>query len=196
MTLVAKILNKLSGGYIRPSHITTLSLLGHGLVVWALVSDHPIKAAAGILVFGLMDSLDGALARVQRRTSLHGMFFDAVSDRAKEVLIYIGLATFLSHQGETDLFWLVAAVAGSSQLVSYVKAKGEMAFAGSDIDPQRLNRLFSDGLGRYEVRMSILIAGLLFDTVEIALLTILILNTLTAAQRFIRISGVIKDVED
>jgi phosphatidylglycerophosphate synthase len=195
MMVIAKVLNKVTAGYIRPGHVTVLSLAGHGLVVWALVSDHPIKAAVLILVFGLMDSLDGALARVQHRTSLQGMFFDAVSDRVKEVLIYSGLAAFLSHQGESDLMWLVAAVAGSSLLVSYVKAKGEMAFAGSDLDPQKLNRLFSDGLGRYEIRMFILIAGLSFDTVEIALLALFVLNALTAAQRFIKVSGALKHVK-
>ena len=196
MVLVARLLNAATNGYIRPVHITILSLVGHGLVIWALLADRPLKAAVLIIVFGLMDSLDGAIARLQKRASLQGMFFDAVSDRVKEVMIYSGLAVFLVHQGRPELGWLAVAVAGSSLLVSYIKAKGEMAFAGSGLDPQKLNRLFSDGLARYEIRMFILIVGLVSSYSPVALVILLCLNGFTASVRFSKISGALSRVQN
>lgn len=208
MVIPARAINKLSRGKITPNHITLVSLLGHLSVVWALSELRPILAAALLAFFGLMDSLDGALARLQKSTSVQGMFYDAVSDRAKEILVYIGIALFLPNVFLHNLdglsegilrfsvnnylqieVWLVVALCGLSLLISYIKAKGEMALAGSGkYSSQQLNRVFSDGLARYEVRMAVVIVGLLSGRILVALVVLLILLVFTALQRFVRIS--------
>lgn len=196
MTSVAKGLNKLFRGKLKPSHITTLSLVGHIPAAWALWTCRPLLAAGLIAFFGLLDALDGALAREQGTASKLGMFYDAVTDRLKEIIIYSGLAVYTAkHVNNVDP-WLVVAVAGTSILVSYVKAKGEMAISAKSHDKQALNRAFSNGLSRYEVRMVVLIAGLIFTDFLGPILRLMVaLNLFTAAGRFLEIARIL-NVED
>ncbi len=63
MAKLAKELNKIFDGKLKPAHITTLSLLGHIPAAWALWTSRPIMASFYIAAFGLLDALDGALAR-------------------------------------------------------------------------------------------------------------------------------------
>ncbi len=207
MLVPAKVINKISRGRIKPNHITLVSLLGHGLIVWALWNARPILAAVLLIFFGLMDALDGALARIQGTTSVRGMFYDATSDRAKEILVYSGIAIYLETVGlyGSDItivdtlprylyFWIPVAVLGLSMLVSYIKAKGEMALSTIDYDAQKLNRLFSDGFARYEVRMFIIVVGLLTGRIMTALCILLVLLIFTCIQRLVKVSKAIGDV--
>lgn len=193
MGIPALILHWASRGRIKPDHITLVSLLGHIPVVWALWNSRPLLAAALLAFFGIMDSLDGALARLQKTTSIRGMLFDASSDRVKEVLLYIGLTHYVLEHANTNVVWLPAAVMGGSLVVSYIKAKGEMALMStSKHDAQSLNRIFSDGIARYEVRMTLIIIGLLTGKIVVVLWVLLVLVAVTALQRIIRVSKALK----
>ena len=66
MLVVAKYLDEISQGKIKPNHITLISLLGHIPVAIAIITGEPILGAALLAVFAGLDSLDGALARVQK----------------------------------------------------------------------------------------------------------------------------------
>ncbi len=188
MSRFAVLLNKLFRGKLKPAHITTLSLLGHIPAAWALWTCRPVLAAALIAIFGLMDALDGALARAQGSASKMGMFFDAVTDRMKEVIIYAALALYVAEHEPKVGLWVVPAVVGTSLLVSYVKAKGEMAISNDAHDKQQLNRAFSQGIARYEIRMALLIIGLLTSLLAPLLNLIIALNLITAATRFLEIA--------
>ena len=205
----ARVINTLSRGRVTPNHITLVSLLGHGLVVWALWNARPIVAALLLVFFGLMDALDGALARVQNKTSVQGMFYDAKSDRLKESLVYVGIAIYYwASSGYYDgsdnswiirlnsnVGWIPVAALGLSLLVSYIKAKGEMALSSTGkYDPQKLNRIFSDGFARYEVRMALIIIGLLTNSLLLAMLILITLLIFTALQRTIKVSKALKNV--
>ena len=188
-------LNKVFNGKLKPAHITTLSLLGHIPAAWALWTGRPYRACIYIAVFGLMDALDGALARAQNSASKQGMFYDAVTDRMKEVLLYSGLAVYVSRYLPETGVWVVPAVAGSSLLVSYVKAKGEMAVSDSMHDKQTLNRVFSSGFARYEIRMVLLIFGLITGYISPLLNLIIALNLATAAIRFVDVIKLLGEEE-
>ena len=195
MLVPARAINRVSDGRVTPNHITLVSLLGHGLIVWALWNARPIVAAFLLIFFGLMDSLDGALARVQKSSSVNGMLYDATSDRVKEVLMYVGLTQYVLIQGSANYTWLPAAVLGGSLVVSYIKAKGEMALATQGgHDAQKLNRVFSDGVARYEVRMALIVLALLSGRVVFVLWVLLILVTYTALQRIIKVSRALSHV--
>lgn len=148
-----------------------------------------ILAAILLVIFGLFDTLDGETARLQGRASPRGMLLDASTDRMKEVLLYIGVAYALTLSNHpTTAVWAVAAC-GASLCVSYVKAKGEAAVASmKTIEHAKLNHLFKDGLLTFEIRMTILIVGLLCNQLVIAVAVIAVLATYTALQRLIRIS--------
>lgn len=185
MTHIAGFIDYWTYGRVKPAHITTLSFLGHIPAAWALVNDKPLIAAGLIAFFGLLDSLDGALARYQGGASLSGMYFDAVSDRLKEVIIYTALAVYVYKYIGITLVWQVVVLCGTSLLVSYTKAKGEMAIAGYRKNAQKLNREFSVGFASYEVRMVAIIIALIFGILPAVLPLILAANVLTIALRFL-----------
>lgn len=196
MLIVAKFLDEISQGKIKPNHITLLSLLGHIPVAIALIAGEPILAAALLAVFAGMDSLDGALAKVQKTSSLTGMYYDAVSDRAKEIIVFVTLGVYVNSAYTYDYTWLIAAALGTSILVSYTKAKGEMAISDSAngrIDAQKINRIFSGGFSSYEVRVLLIIIGLLFTLLPQILALLLIANVYTIIIRVKNVSDALEE---
>lgn len=145
--------------------------------------------AAGLLVvFGLFDSLDGALARVQHKANPAGMLLDASTDRMKEVMLYSGAAYSMVAVGRPFMTTWAVIACGASLCVSYIKAKGETAVAGGKLTANEVNRLFQDGFARFEIRMFILIVGLLSGRVILAVIIIALISTYTAFERLIKIS--------
>lgn len=181
MNVIAKGLNSATDGRVSPSAITIVGLLAHLPIAWLIATRHNNKAALLLVVFGLFDALDGSLARLQGKASNAGMLLDASTDRMKEVMLYTGVAYSLVAQGLP--YWAVWAVVacGASLVVSYVKAKGETAVKG--MPANEVNRLFQDGLMRFEIRMLVLVVGLLSNRLPLALVVIAITSSLTAIGR-------------
>lgn len=187
MRKIARIINAATGERLSPTAVTLTSLVMHVVIAWLIAVGYFGYAAIGLVVFGLFDALDGELARLQGKASNSGMVLDAVTDRMKEVLLYSGVAYALVAQGHAyGVVWAVAAC-GASLLVSYVKAKGETAVAGGSLSANEVNRLFQDGFLRFEIRMVLLIIGLLFNQLLAAVVIIAVLAWLTAFERLIKI---------
>ena len=185
---LAVALDKVSGGRISPDAVTLVGLLMHVPIAYLIGTRHFYWAAGLLIIFGLFDSLDGALARLQHKASPAGMLLDASTDRMKEVMLYSGAAYSMVAVGRPNMtVWAVIAC-GASLCVSYVKAKGETAVAGGKLSANEVNRLFQDGLARFEIRMFILILGLLSGWVILAVIVIALLSTYTAFERLIKIS--------
>lgn len=185
MRAVARMLNSISGGRISPNVITILGALLHIPVAIAIALDMHILAAVLLAIFGLFDTLDGELARLQHSTSKTGMLLDSVSDRAKEVVLYIGATASFVASGRPWLsLWAIAAC-GGSLLVSYVNAWGEAIMAHAHINKQTINRMFRGGLMRFEIRMLVLVIGLAVNQLAIAVIIIAILSWFTVLQRFV-----------
>ena len=185
---IAVALNKMTGGKLSANVITYVGLVTHIPIAW-LIAQQQNYIAAGLLVFfGLFDTLDGALARLQKTAGNQGMLLDASTDRMKEVLLYTGAASALVASGyQSWAPWAVAAC-GASLVVSYVKAKGETAVAGGKLTANEINRLFSDGSMRFEIRMFVLVVGLLTNNLRYALVFIAVTSTFTAFGRLNKIS--------
>lgn len=194
MKSVAKILNSLTGGSLTANTVTIVGLLAHLPIAYLIATRHNYKAAILLVIFGLFDTLDGELARLQKRDSTAGMLLDATTDRFKEVLLYTG-AAYAITSGDRPMMagWAVLAC-GASLCVSYVKAKGETAVSKSHLSISEINKLFADGLMRFEVRMAILILGLLSNRIILAVVVIAIFSSFTAVSRLINISAKLKDV--
>lgn len=191
---LAGLLNRLSGGTITPTSVTLTGLLAHLPIAWLIAQSHYAIAAVLLVVFGLLDTLDGELARLQNRASNGGMLLDASTDRMKEILLYTAAAYALSRTGyPLQAFWAVAAC-GGSLLVSYVKAKGETAVASHHQSHHDTNYLFADGLMRFEVRMFVLVVGLLSGYLLAALIVIALAAWGTALARLSRIFRYLQNV--
>lgn len=192
MRRAAHLLNVFTKGKLHPDAVTIVGLTMHVPIAMLIgLRDYNILAAILLLIFGLFDTLDGELSRLQGRASPKGMLLDASTDRMKEVLLYTGIAYALALGGHPAAAAWAAAACGASLCVSYVKAKGEAAVAslGKAIPHATLNRLFKDGLLTFELRMVVLIIGLVSGQLVIAVVVIATLASYTAVQRLVRISG-------
>lgn len=180
---IAELLNKATDGRITPNMITITGLLAHFWIAYLITQEDFITSGILLIIFGLFDALDGQLARIQNKASNAGMVLDAVTDRIKEVILYTALAYYLVSTNQPDLaVWTVVAC-GASLLVSYIKAKGETALADSKLSANDKNRVFQDGIFRFEVRMFILVLGLLSGYIAESVMLIAVTSSLTAIQR-------------
>ncbi|MDB4962973.1 MAG: pgsA1 [Myxococcales bacterium] len=108
---------------ISPMTVTAVSL---GLCVLAGVAVALGSLATGAWLFiagGILDMLDGRLARATNRQTQAGALFDSVADRWAELAMLTGFAWFLRDHGG----WFVAVMAatGGSLMVSYTRARAE-----------------------------------------------------------------------
>lgn len=188
----AVVLNKLTHGRISPNAVTITGVIMH-IPIAVLIGLHFwFTAAIFLVIFGLFDNLDGHLARLQNRVSNHGGFLDSTTDRFKEVLIYTGAAFALAAGPHPYMAAWAAAALGASLCVSYVRAKGETIFAVEKRKSyNELNKEFRDGMVSFEVRMFILLWGLVFGVLGPIILVIAILATVTALDRLWSISKVL-----
>ncbi|MES2971750.1 MAG: CDP-alcohol phosphatidyltransferase family protein [Patescibacteria group bacterium] len=190
--VVAKDLNAFSKGKISPNMITIVGLLAHIPIAWLIAYGKDELAAILLIVFGLFDTLDGALARVQNSASKTGMLLDSITDRAKEVILYIGVAyTFVAIGRPYMTLWAVAGC-GSSLLVSYVNAWGEVVLGQGRAKTHAMNKAFRTGIMTFEVRMTVLVLGLVFNQLIPAVMIISLLALVTAVSRFINIAKALK----
>ncbi len=120
---------------ITPNNITTLGFLTNIAAAAYLIypmfsgdipSPHRLWGF-GWIVFtaGLMDMLDGRMARIFDLHSTYGAFYDSVMDRYSELIMFMGLmAFFIAHEDWTTIFITFWAMCGSL-MVSYARARAE-----------------------------------------------------------------------
>ncbi len=140
---------------LSPNHLT---LIGFAIaIVAAVAASQQAWIAAGVLLIvgGVFDLFDGALARATGQASRIGAFMDSVFDRAGEGVMYVGIVAGCLA-ADFDLGAVLAAAAmASAFMVSYVRAKSEsLGFTPG-------SRMATIGLAPREVRIIILTIGLL-----------------------------------
>lgn len=182
---LAVALNRATHSKLTPNMVTTVGVAMH-LPIGLLIAYGKLELAAGLLiVFGLFDVLDGELARLQGTANSRGMLYDATTDRIKEVLLYSGIAYFLSTGANAEWAFAAVVACGASITVSYAKAKGEAALALKRhlSDHHALNRHFKEGLVPFEIRMAMVVIGLLTGRILEATVLVAILATITIFTR-------------
>lgn len=83
---------------LTPNHITFASGILGALVVPALLLDYKLLATLLLLSSGYCDTLDGTLARFQKKSSNAGAMLDIIVDRFVEFSVIFGL--FALNPGE------------------------------------------------------------------------------------------------
>jgi CDP-diacylglycerol--glycerol-3-phosphate 3-phosphatidyltransferase len=187
MRVVARGLNTATGGKLSPNAVTLAGVAMHLPIAVFIAQGDWIPAAVLLLVFGLFDTLDGDLARLQGRESANGMLLDSVTDRVKEVILYGGVAYYFALNDVHVWFAVAVATAlGCSLLTSYLNAIGDAAVAKYNIKSQGhvVNRAFRGGLFPFEIRMLLLILGLLAGYLTVAVVVIALGAAYTAFARF------------
>ncbi|HEY4177389.1 MAG TPA: CDP-alcohol phosphatidyltransferase family protein [Kofleriaceae bacterium] len=109
-------------GRVSANAITAMSLLLAGIAGVAAGLGHFVAACWTFALSGILDALDGRIARLSGQQTQAGALFDSVSDRWGELALGTGFAWYLR-----DTPWLLAALAslGGSMMVSYTRARAE-----------------------------------------------------------------------
>ena len=155
---------------ISPNTLTVVGFLAMVGVAWVLSQGHERLAGLLIIIVGLFDALDGALARSTGRSTIFGAFFDSTLDRFAEIALYLGLLyLYRSNTLATVLIYL--AITGSL-MVSYARARAE----GLGVECKV-------GLFTRLERLGVLVLGLLLNRTIWALIVLAIFSNLTALQR-------------
>ena len=193
---------------LSPNHLT---LIGFGIAVaaaFAAGSQAWLVAGLLLIVGGVFDLFDGALARATGKASKLGAFMDSVFDRAGEGVVYVGIVAGCLAVGFDAGAVLAAAAMAAAFMVSYIRAKSEsLGFTPG-------SRMAAVGLAPREVRILILTAGLIVavaiggvsvisdprtpaswdwwsggrPALAIALALITLLATITAIQRIVHVT--------
>jgi phosphatidylglycerophosphate synthase len=137
--LVYTIINPLIKGLLKigvtPNMITLIGLFLNAFAAAVFIlgaefgqrDNHSYVAWAGfiILLGGLMDMIDGRLARVGNLANPYGALFDSVLDRYSEMIMFLGICYYLISYDYflSSLFAFIAMI--GSIMVSYTRAKAE-----------------------------------------------------------------------
>ena len=110
---------------VRPD---TLTVVGWTLALGAAVLfglGQARIAGAAMLLGGLFDALDGAVARESNRMSSFGAFLDSTLDRLSESAVFVGLIFFYSSADKPYGALLAGFAMTFSLLTSYARARAE-----------------------------------------------------------------------
>ncbi len=160
---------------IKPNALTLINLALNIIAAYVIATGHFFLGGILVLVAGLFDLLDGALARFTKQTTKFGAILDSVVDRISEAAILCGLLIWYIPQQEASLeIVLVFIVLIGSFLVSYIRARAE-----------GLGWQCQIGLFTRAERIIVLAIGLLINQVFIALCVLVVFVFITVVQRLV-----------
>jgi len=161
----------------------TITIIGFLLSVGAAVLvafGYLFAAGWVVLVAGLCDMLDGALARLTNRVTRFGAVLDSTLDRLAEAAILLGLLVVFAREQMVMGSLLVGLALITSFTVSYLRSRAEALGLDGSV-----------GVFTRAERVIVLALGLLlsrFDyAIIIALSVITLLSIVTAGQRLFHV---------
>ena len=184
--ITGPIVQVISKNGITPNMLTWLALIINIAAAVVIVYNHLLIGGVLVLVSGLFDILDGALARSTNKTTRFGALLDSTFDRLSEAVVFIGLLVL--YVGKVDLLTttLISLAMVGSFLTSYVRARAE----GLGLECQT-------GLFTRTERVIILVLGLIFSRfLIVALSIIVILSFVTVGQRMAHVWKETRKQED
>lgn len=153
----------------------SLTLLGLALAAlsgWFSYEGKFFEAAAALLASGLLDLMDGAVARISGKSDAFGGIFDSTLDRYGDAFVLGGLLLFCARTDrQIYAFAAFLALAGSFA-VSYVRARAEC-----ELDACRV------GFWERGERIGVLVISLATRNVGTGLWLLAISTQVTAFQR-------------
>ncbi|HEY8599429.1 MAG TPA: CDP-alcohol phosphatidyltransferase family protein [Thermomicrobiales bacterium] len=158
---------------LTPNALTIIGLLLNCIVAVILGRGFLFIGGIAVLVAGLFDLLDGAMAKITDQMTPFGSFLDSTLDRYSEVILYGGLLVYIlsTPDAKVGAILIHLTICGSI-LVSYARARAEA-----------LGYKLQVGLLARPERIVILAAGLILGYPLWALWLLAIFTNVTAVQR-------------
>lgn len=168
---------------MTPNMATVIGLLLNAITAAVLATGALRLGGVMLLIAGMFDMVDGALARVRNQKTTFGAFFDSTLDRYSEGIIILGVILYInSLPASTEKEWTLALayIAGlGSLMVSYVRARAE-----------GLGLEMKSGLMARPERVLVLAVGLILGAEQWLIWTLLLLavtSVFTSVQRIIAV---------
>ncbi|MEJ7654795.1 MAG: CDP-alcohol phosphatidyltransferase family protein [Chloroflexia bacterium] len=162
----------LSRSGVSPNTVTVLGLLLNALVAVVLASGSFLVGGFLVLLAGMFDMLDGAVARAGGKVSVFGGFLDSTLDRYSEAVLFLGLLVYFTRASDSVAVVLIYITMVGSIMTSYARARAEASGLKND-----------SGLFQRTERVVLLGLCLIFQAPLLALWTLSIGTNLTAAYR-------------
>jgi CDP-diacylglycerol---glycerol-3-phosphate 3-phosphatidyltransferase len=115
---------------ISPNVVSLLGLVFNGVAAGVIAVGLLRWGGALVLLAGIFDMFDGAVARAQQRTTRFGAFLDSTLDRYAEGMLFLGVILSALRVGHatSQENWIIAlayVAALFSLTVSYIRARAE-----------------------------------------------------------------------
>ena len=110
---------------INPNHLTFLGFVMSIVTAYAFARGHFGTAGVILIIAGLLDMVDGVVARNTQSETPFGAFFDSVMDRYSDVVLFIGILIYYARVGSVLYVVLAAIVMAGSVMTSYTRARAE-----------------------------------------------------------------------
>jgi CDP-diacylglycerol--glycerol-3-phosphate 3-phosphatidyltransferase len=154
-----------------PNILTTFCLLFGLLAAAFIYTGRPAEAILFLILSGLMDFLDGSVARTCHMESKFGGLYDSTVDKTTEIAVYMAIGM------NNPLLWTGASAAISMFMLSSYVSKHAKASGGEG----------GGGILERKERMILLVIGLVWAPyMQYVLYIIAGFSALTCLQRFLR----------
>jgi CDP-diacylglycerol---glycerol-3-phosphate 3-phosphatidyltransferase len=170
--ILDRIVRFLSRGQINPNYLTFLGVLISFWAAWEFGYGRFLAGGLVVILAGLFDMLDGAVARVSRTETAYGAFFDSVIDRYSDVIILQGLMVYYAREQMLGYVVLVGVVFLGAVMTSYARARAESLIPTCKI-----------GFMERPERIVLLIIGALSNRMEAVLWILAVLGNWTVFDR-------------
>lgn len=162
---------------LTPNVVTVLGVLVTASAAALIVADNLRWAGVVLIVGGVLDFVDGSLARVTGKSSRFGAFLDSVTDRMSDGMILAALALTFHYKDNRLGFWSAIISLLLAGLVPYARAKAEALGFSAQV-----------GFAERAERVIAIIAGLIFGVVEYVLVAVAVASAVTLVQRLMHVS--------
>ena len=175
--MISPIARGLAAGKVHPNAITIVGVIPAILSGYAFAGGDIRTGGILLGLSGLLDLMDGQVARLSNKMTKFGAILDSTLDRYAEIAVFVGLAVYFR---DSSTLYVVVLALGGSLMVSYVRARAE-----------GLDTPCMGGLLQRPERLVILVVGALVGPryLEWAIWIIAVLANITAFERLLRVKG-------
>jgi CDP-diacylglycerol--glycerol-3-phosphate 3-phosphatidyltransferase len=175
---------------VTPNTLTVIGLLLSILTAVVIAQGFLLVGGLLVLLAGIFDMFDGAMARVRNAATTFGAFFDSTLDRYSESIILLGLLIYaVQHPGLHDSLWPVAHEQSWMITFIYIAVVGSLMVSYTKARAEGLGLECKTGLLARPERVIILAIGLLSGTSICiwALALLAVFSNVTAVERIISV---------
>jgi phosphatidylinositol phosphate synthase len=161
---------------VSPNFVTVLGTLLVAVGCFFVIREQRVLGAWIVLAGGLLDLIDGAIAKSMKVETKKGAFLDSTTDRLSDGFVFAAVV-WISVDNQLGLsLALIAMVLGF--LVSYIKARAEALGFSCDV-----------GIAERAERVGLIAVGLILNILIPMLGVLVAISLVTVVQRFVHVYG-------